>query len=387
MPSDLDLILGGSQSAVQAQAPYERRRQDQLDQAQPLSDFEKTLGSDLMQRVQPLLAAGRDPRELATRIKLGLPLEDGQPPSQGVPSIPQQPPTMLQAQSPSLGPSYGYTPGMASPAPAQAPQAVPIPMPSQSQAMDRGFAAYPSAGPGPQALHRPGPQTQGDMKSLMGAAPFLRAQPTDNPDARMERLLLTLASREDIAGKTDETKRRAQDIRGNVAAAKLTESARQADARLELGYAALENRLQAVRTRISAMDNSKRLTRDEQLKLADIKVRAAALERKRSNVTSLMNGAGTFGAPGAAEAIRDLNSEIDDESSKLEADLAEISGRALKASKASGSPASEAPTLKTTATVKEPGGGAAPTPTGIFKTDAQGVKWEKMSDGTARKVK
>lgn len=374
MASDLELILGGAKSANDAYAPYEQRRQQELSSNVQLSDYEKQLGGDFqsrLERAQQLVLSGRDPREVAILMKHGLPLEQ-------VPQVPpqssQQPPSPMAAQPQQSSP-YGYTPGMGQaqpPAPmAQAPQQQAPQAPAFAPGMGSPVGSRisqmsgPVESPGFQGGRMNAPQTRGDMEALMRMGPMLTKQP-DSPEDKLTRLMLALNSKEGIAGQSNTTRQRGQDVRGNIEAAKLTESGRQADQTNEYRYDALKASMERVIARQRSLERMR--TSQDKTEVEALKLRNSGILKKEGMISSLTGSFSYLNKdPAVLQHVEELKAEVAAENAQLDQDVKMLQARGTTRGQGGGTaapvpggpaepPLNGAPPLNTGTPVREPGG-------------------------------
>lgn len=373
MPSDIDLILGSAQSATQALQPYEQRRQDQLNRAQPLSPFERAIA---------LIQAGRlSPREAAVRVQAGLPLGDEPqaPPGMGrdtgwggdsalgqapapvsggqMTAPPQTSPQGLSAPAlPAGGPSYGYTPGAdisVGPQMGDVPRS-PTPMPPQ--------AMGPAMPPPPQ-MQIPPPQTRGDLATLMQMGPLMQRE--GQSDLRTALEIMKEQGRGQRNVRDNETRVRGQNSRASIASAQLNENARQHDEELQLGYDALQNKLDGISMMVQAASQRQGSNREQNLELAAIKLRHSELLRLQSNLASLLNGIANIAEnPRAVAEIGAVKGQIQMMSDDLMNDIMQLQAQGTTRGGTKPLPRGEmtpegingAPPLPIKSEVKEPGG-------------------------------
>lgn len=352
MPENIDLIMGGIGAVGQGLKPFVDRQQAQLDRNEPLSPYEKA---------RALVMQGRmDPREAATRLKLGLPFEDGGQAPQGVsgngpptgtflggngtqPSgggpTPQGPsaqasggymapsfnaaerqwdpmPAALNRQDRAAepAPSYGYSPGMSSK------QSLPQVMSAGAYPPERMKPYYPGAAldvRAPTIMSR-GPQTRGELDTMLKTMP----QSKDTPLDRMERLMYQEHQRTGRADQGDETKRRGQDIGGASTAARLTEAARSSDNQITLGYDKLDLMREMLETRVNAKLREIDAKGGVDRQLEALKLRVTNFGNKFKARTALLNGLGTLTKnPAVAQAVKEIQDELSQDSIDLWTDV------------------------------------------------------------------
>lgn len=347
MPSNLDLILGGAQSAAQSLQPAADSQRAEEARNKPLSPYEKALG---------LVMSGKlNPREAAVRVKMGLPLpEEGMPGQQPAPQQTppgnqgpqQQPPPQYQPRNiqeseqpeasygmprqgialppPDEGRSFGYQ-GMGggqAPNPWESelgrrtrtplgPQGAPSPMGMSGPAQGGQYPVpqYQSAAPQQQSI--PGPQTRGDMQALQTSAPFIKAAGADTSDDKLLRAFISANSRE-----------RGQDITADTADKNRGSKEGIASEKIRATYAGLVTKLESVDKLIRGAQEKQRQGHGQNLELESMKLKVGLLKNQRDAIAKLQGSLGAaMEAPGVKEALDQFMTGITTDTDNVMKDL------------------------------------------------------------------